>query len=160
MLLFSENLSVNYIYGTNIYKRTHHANWKRVTRKFKDILHRNDKESVITESKKEEKTFWSMKGTHQFPRYVREIPKQPLKKAISQLRLSSHTLPINMAGLNILRKDRICTLCDLQGVGAEFHCTFICTHPQVMYLRDELTKLSTDYPPGSSISTQSNNSCI
>ena len=32
-----------------------------------------------------------MKGNHQLLRYMREVPEQPLRKAISQVRLSSHT---------------------------------------------------------------------
>ena len=51
----------------------------------------------------------------------------PLKSNLVRFRTSNHRLPIELGRYNeIVRKDRLCTLCQSNDIGDEYHYLFIC----------------------------------
>ena len=59
-----------------------------------------------------------------------------LRKTLTKFRLSSHNLPIQQLRYsNTPRQDRLCTLCDKNEIGDEFHYLFTCSHDALVEYR-------------------------
>ena len=69
--------------------------------------------------------------------YLVQIHNVYHRKSVSQLRLSSHKLPIE-AGRHegLKRVDRICKLCKIS-IGTEEHCLMECLHPALYTIRNK-----------------------
>ena len=70
------------------------------------------------------------------------IPNQNVRKAVTNLRLSCHKLPIESGRyINIERNERLCTYCNYE-IGDEVHYYMHCFHPTLTKLRNTfLTKI-------------------
>ena len=71
--------------------------------------------------------------------YISYLPND-LRLAMSKIRTCNHKLPIEAGryGLNYAaREDRICTKCNREMVGDEFHFILTCTNPDLMDLREK-----------------------
>ncbi len=115
---------------------------KTLIHAFKHKIQIEYKNYISEESTNENRQlFWTIKNNYQFANYIREVPRPSWRRAISQIRLSSHRMPIEQGRWhNILRNNRTCKLCNSDEIGDEFHCTFTCTHPDVVQWRAVLTK--------------------
>jgi hypothetical protein len=72
------------------------------------------------------KTYKLFKQQFTFEKYFNVIP-QNLWTVIIKFRTSNHYLPVETGRWNnILWEDRLCTLCDTNEIGDEFHYLFIC----------------------------------
>ena len=66
------------------------------------------------------------KQDFQFENYLNLLP-QTLANTFLKFRLLNHKLPIQKGRfLAIERNDRVCSKCELQDLGDEFHCIFVC----------------------------------
>ena len=75
-------------------------------------LHSNRKLTIYKEVKK----------IYQREKYLKQISNFKYRKAICQLRLSAHVLPIETGRhKNIPREERFCTLCNSRKIGDEQH---------------------------------------
>ena len=68
--------------------------------------------------------------------YLYKITNMNHRQAISQLRLSSHNLPIETGRYkNVERKNRLCKMCNYK-IGSEEHCLMECFHPKLTGIRN------------------------
>ena len=66
------------------------------------------------------------KVNFEIERYLLEVPFK-LRKAMTSFRCRSNRLPIETGAFaNVPREDRVCTLCDLNEIGDEYHYIFNC----------------------------------
>ena len=67
------------------------------------------------------------------------INSADLGRSVSQLRLSDHSLPIEI-GLrhNISAENRFCNKCDLNKIGNEYHLISECSNSEIVNLREKL----------------------
>lgn len=69
-------------------------------------------------------------------RYLNDIKNMYHRKSVTELRLSSHKLPIESGRYTkIKREDRLCLLCKMF-IGTEEHCVIKCLHPNPTSLRN------------------------
>ena len=83
------------------------------------------------------RTYITFKNTLKFEPYLQHIKRVEARKAVSQLRMSSHSL--NIESLRGKVKDpteRICIMCDTNRTEDEVHFLMDC--PKYDHLRDEL----------------------
>ena len=72
------------------------------------------------------KTYKLFKEQLIFEKYLNIIPER-LWRLIIKFRTSNHYLPVETGRWNnILFEDRLCTICDKNDIGDEFHYLFIC----------------------------------
>ena len=68
------------------------------------------------------------KETSYYETYLNILPSK-LCKAFTKFRCSNHRLPVEVGSYSsIPRNDRICTLCNLNKLGDEYHYILECTH--------------------------------
>lgn len=73
-------------------------------------------------------TYQLVKEQFIFENYLNIIPER-LWRLIIKFRTSNHYLPVETGRWNnILFEDRLCTLCDKNDIGDEFHYLFVCKH--------------------------------
>lgn len=79
----------------------------------------------------------SVKPVFSLENYLLHIKDSTRRRAVTQLRLSCHKLPIEIgrySGLN--REDRLCIFCG-HCIGDEKHCLMDCFHPKLTRIRNE-----------------------
>ena len=71
------------------------------------------------------------KTEFKFEKYLTILPSN-LKRKMTQFRLSSHKLPVQrLRYFDVPRHERLCTLCDKQEMGDEYHYLFSCTYQPI-----------------------------
>jgi hypothetical protein len=94
-----------------------------------------------------------VKNNYKFDNYLSTLNKGNLRRNISNIRLSTHNLPIErLRKMNIERKERLCPLCHTNELGCEFHTLMSCPNAQLVMYRQTLNnKLATINPQWNSL---------
>ena len=81
----------------------------------------------------------TVKKNYRFENYLNYVNKGSLRRNISNIRLSSHNLPIErMRKLGIKRENRICKLCNDNKIGTEYHTIIECQNQKIAKYRTDL----------------------
>ena len=79
----------------------------------------------------------SIKKKYNFENYLTEIKNPKHRLAVTKLRTSAHTLPIEIGRYTRTpRSERKCKLCNIEEIGDEFHYLMKCTNPSIIELRE------------------------
>ena len=86
------------------------------------------------------KNYRMYKTKFKFETYNIELPFK-LRKAFLKFRASNNNLPVNRDRyLNVPRHERLCTLCDQNDIGDEYHYILTCKYPPIARERERLIK--------------------
>ena len=116
-----------YEYWTNPdkLKEISYVNFKKLYKGKLANMYKNKWVSQLQESSKCS-LYRNFKDGLTFEKYLVTLPVN-LRQSLIRFRTSNHKLPIETGRyLNILRENRLCTLCLANDIGDEYHYMFIC----------------------------------
>jgi hypothetical protein len=77
------------------------------------------------------KNYRLYKDTFCFESYLLLL-SQPMRKNVLKFRVNNHRLPIQRGRvINVPLNERLCTLCNLEEIGDEFHYLFVCENDEI-----------------------------
>ena len=118
--------------------------WKSIIKLVKDTLTNryinrwNTEREEVTKGNKESKLdFYGMIKTKYIAEdYLVEVHDFDTRRAVTQLRISAHRLPVEQGRhKGVPRDQRLCKLCTSSEVGNEIHYLSKCTHPRFAHTR-------------------------
>jgi hypothetical protein len=81
------------------------------------------------------KNYRLYKDTFCFESYLLLL-SQPMRKNVLKFRVNNHRLPIQRGRvINVPLNERLCTLCNLEEIGDEFHYLFVCENDEIQASR-------------------------
>ena len=102
--------------------------------KFKDIVKQKLRDQFLQSWSEQLNTsnmcmnYRIFKTEFRFEKYLLSLP-HALRKVMIKFRICNNNLPVNRSRyFNIPRKDRVCTLCDCNDIGDEYHYLLVCRH--------------------------------
>ena len=128
---------------------------KEISKKLTELYQANWKTETQNMASGKMAFYTQVKKNFQFETYLDQIPRHE-RKAITKLRLSCHSLPIErMRYQKIQRNERICTVCKENEVGDEWHYLMRCKQQNINDRRKEFIQgVKTIQPQLECFSTQ------
>ena len=82
--------------------------------------------------------YYKIKKQYRFEPYLL-LDKNNLRRCITDIRISTHNLPIeSLRKLKIKRDERFCPCCPSKEIGSEFHALMTCQNKKLIQLRHDL----------------------